>query len=161
MSRKKKRVESLEEKEHALVMPPIEQIDYDRLADCIAKAVASENEKRAEKYSITREWMKFIIIPVLGTVSVVVGLLGIAFFIQAISSIVDLASPIWSFQSLLKLIIAFFFALICFAISLFTFFAAKELDKEKDRQFVVAVFSSMVSLGALVVALVALYMGVG
>lgn len=46
--------------------------------------------------------------------------------------------------------------LICIAIALPAFWTGKEFDQEKDRQFVVSVFSGMLSLVALIVAIIAL-----
>jgi hypothetical protein len=39
--------------------------------------------------------------------------------------------------------------------------SANEFDKEKDRNYIISVFSGIVSFVALIVALVALFKGVG
>lgn len=62
--------------------------------------------------------------------------------------------------TLLKGLVSFVVALLCSGMAVLAFFAGKEFEKEKDRQFVVSVFSSMVSLVALIVALAAILMGV-
>jgi hypothetical protein len=39
--------------------------------------------------------------------------------------------------------------------------SAKEIEKENDRNYIISVFSGIVSFAALIVALVALFKGVG
>ena len=51
------------------------EIDYDKLAEAIVKA----NETQTNQYSMSREWMKFIIYPVLWGVAIVTGILAIFF----------------------------------------------------------------------------------
>lgn len=137
----------------------IVDIDYEKLADCMAKAIAAENDKRINAYSITREWMKFIIAPVFWVMSVLMAILSVGFFVTSVSALnAWMDSSVDMLEKGIEGIVSFMFALICGAFAIFAFAAGREIDKERDRQFVVAVFSGMVSLAALIVALAALVM---
>lgn len=133
-------------------------IDYEKLANCIAKAMAEENDKRVNSYSATRELMKFIVTPMFWSIAALMILFTVAFFIVALPCL-EKGFNSSNTSEFFKGIISFLLALISLGIALFSFFAGKEFDEEKDRQFVVAVFSGMVSLAALIVALVALVRG--
>ena len=54
----------------------VADIDYDKLAEAIVKA----NEKQSQKYSVSREWMKFIIYPVFWGVAIITGISIFFFF---------------------------------------------------------------------------------
>ena len=54
------------------------EIDYDKLAEAMVKA----NVKHQEQYSPSREWMKYILIPIFWGVAVISGLLVIAMFVS-------------------------------------------------------------------------------
>lgn len=141
------------QKEHSPA--PVAPLDYEKLAKCIAKAIAEENDKRTNAYSITSEWMKFIITPIFWIIIILSAILSIALSIVAISYLSS-NNPITMLQGGLSFMAALFLG----TIAIMTFFAIKEIDKEKDKQFVVSVFSGMISLVALIVALVALFMEV-
>ena len=132
------------------------EIDYDKLAEAIVKA----NAKHQEQYSPSREWMKYILIPIFWGVAIISGLLAIAMFVSlcqnatAIFKTVTIADDI---ALLFEFLITFFTAGFC----VFSIVAAKEIDKENDRTYVASMFSNIVAIAALVVALVALLKGVG
>lgn len=143
----------------------VEPLDYKKLAQCIAKAIAEENDKRMNAYSVTREWMKYIAWPIFGFIIILMVAFSIWGFIMTVTSFSAVySSPTFSvtdiITTLLKGIASFAVTLLCSGIATFAFFACKEFEEETDRQFVVSVFSSMVSLVALIVALAALFMGV-
>lgn len=133
----------------------VEPIDYEKLANCIAKATADENDKRMNSYSVTREWMKFIICPVFWLIAVVSLVLCIGCFIYCY---IELCGQ--DIINMFRGFISFILGLTFITISLFAFLAGKELNKETDKQFVVSVFSGMIALVALIVAFVALFMEV-
>lgn len=135
---------------------PTVPLDYERLAKCIAKAIAEENDKRANARSVTREWMKFIIAPIFWIIIISSAILSIAFFIVTFNAL-----KIINVTTILQSMISFMLALIFLGTALMAFFADREFEKEKDKQFVVSVFSGMISLVALIVALIALFMEVG
>lgn len=131
-------------------------LDYERLAKCIAKAIAEENDKQVNAHSVTREWLKFIIAPIFWMIIISSAILSIAFFIVTFNTL-----KIINVTTILQSMISFMLALIFLSTALMAFFAGREFEKEKDKQFVVSVFSGMISLVALIVALVALFMEVG
>jgi len=131
-------------------------IDYDKLAEAIVRA----NAKQQESYSPSREWMKYILTPIFWGIAILSGILAIAMFISLCQSIVTVfksgaLTEILAF--LFEFLIAFFTAGFC----IFSIFTAKEIDKENDRTYVASIFSNIVAMSALVVALVALLKGVG
>lgn len=135
------------------------EIDYDKLAEAIVKA----NEKQANQYSVSREWMKFIIYPVFWCVAIVTGLLAVAFLVYGGTALAEAFGAIstavidWSQASIGFLVwcIGLFLVSLCLA----TIFTAKEIDKEKDRNYVATMFSNMVALVALILSLIALVKG--
>lgn len=141
------------------VSATVEPIDYDKLAEAIVRA----NNKESKKYSMSREWMKFIIYPVFWGVAIIAGILAIACLIYGGATIVQIASikTIAEFD-LLKVVtgaVAFCIGLFLTSVCLATIFTAKDIDKEDDRQYVAAMFSNVVALVALIVSLVALVKG--
>jgi uncharacterized membrane protein YidH (DUF202 family) len=132
------------------------EIDYDKLAEAIVKA----NEKQTNQYSVSREWMKFIIHPVFWCVAGVTGLLAVAFLIYGGTSVVEAFSAIsatsfdWNKASIgvLTCCIGLFLVSVCLA----TILTAKEIDKERDRNYVASMFSNIVALVALILSLIAL-----
>ncbi len=135
------------------------EIDYDKLADAIVKA----NERQVNQYSVSREWMKFIIQPVFWLVAIVSGILAILFLIYGGISLAEAFSRISaSIFDWTQISIGFFiFSISLFLVSLClaTIFTAKEIDKEKDRNYVASMFSNIVALVALVISLIALVKG--
>lgn len=146
-------------KEIVSLSTEVESIDYDKLAEAIVKA----NEKQNQKYSMSREWMKFIIYPVFWGVAIIVGILAIAFLIYGGKTIFELANintlAEFDLSKIVAGIVSFCLGLFLMSICLSTIFTAKEIDKETDRQYVAAMFSNIVALVALVVSLVALLKG--
>ena len=132
------------------------EIDYDKLADAIVKA----NSIQQKAYSPSREWMKYILIPIFWSIAIISGILAIAMFVllcKRIPSIFENVALTGIIAFLFEFLITFFTAAFC----TFSIVAAKELDKETDRTYVASMFSNIVAIAALIVALVALLKGVG
>ena len=132
------------------------EIDYDKLAEAIVKA----NTISQEKYSPSREWMKYILVPIFWGIAILSGILAVAMFISLCRNI----SSVFSSGTLTEILVFIFEALMTFftfVFSIFSVITAKEIDKENDRTYVASVFSNIVAIAALVVALVALLKGVG
>ena len=134
------------------------EIDYDKLAEAIVKA----NEKQSKQYSVSSEWMKFIITPVFWCTSIASGILAVVFWIYGCKDFLTqintkLGEVDWvTFAVSFSMIcIGFFLASLC----IFTAATAKEIDKEKDRGYIATMFSNIVALVALVVSLIALVKG--
>lgn len=132
------------------------EIDYDKLAEAIVKA----NARHQEQYSPSREWMKYILIPIFWGVAILSGILAIAMFVslcQNLTTIFKTATIADDIALLFEFFITFFTAGFC----MFSIVTAKEIDKENDRTYIASMFSNIVAIAALVVALVALLKGVG
>ena len=140
------------------VSATVDPIDYDKLAEAIVAA----QEKQTAQYSVTREWMKILVVPVFWGIAIITGLFGIAFVWQGGKTFADALQQSmtgWLMDACVGgtgFIIGLFFV----AVAMLTGASAKEVDKEKDKNFVVAVFSGIVSLVALVVSCIALILGV-
>lgn len=130
------------------------EIDYDKLAEAIAKATV----KQQNTYSPSREWMKYILIPMFGILAVLSGLIGIGMFVTVCQNIaVVFENGIWS--GIATLVIEFAIALFTIGFCVFSIVSAREIDKECDRSYVASMFSNVVAMAALIVALVALIKG--
>ena len=155
----KKVVVKRKEDEIISVSATVDPIDYDKLAEAIVRA----SNKESNKYSVSREWMKFIIYPVFWGVAIIAGILAIAFLIYGGAMLVQVtkisAAADFDFMKVVTGIVAFCLGLFLISICLSTVFTAKEIDKETDRQYVAAMFSNIVALVALVVSLIALVKG--
>lgn len=132
------------------------EIDYDKLAEAITKA----NKVDANAHSISAEWMKFIITPVFWGVAIASGLLAMALLIYSFREMpgqYSAAQTYW--QQFSVSIFTFGLGLFLASVSIFTVFAAREIDRETDRQYVASMFSNIVALVALAVSLIALVKG--
>lgn len=132
-------------------------IDYDKLAEAIVRA----QDKQNSRYSTTREWMKFLVVPMFWGIGGIAGLFGFGFLWYGGKTVISTlqngvsTSVLNTFAGVLVFLLGLFFVMV----SVFTIVSAKDIDKEKDKNYVVAVFSSVVSLVALIVALIALVKG--
>ena len=127
-------------------------IDYEKLSESLANAIVAAETREREKYSVTREWMKFIIYPVLIFASLLSLALAVFSFYQVITKLLNLVS----IYDLLKVLGFFALGLFSMTLSMITYWTSKELDEERDRQFVATILSIITALCALAVALVAL-----
>lgn len=140
------------------VSATVDPIDYDKLAEAIVAA----QEKQTAQYSVTREWMKILVVPVFWLIAIITGLFGIAFVWQGGKTLVialQQSATGWLMEACVGGT-GFIVGLFLVTVALLTGASAREVDKEKDKNFVVAVFSGIVSLVALVVSCIALIWGV-
>ena len=139
------------------------EIDYDKLAEAMAKAQDISEDEENKKRKFTSGSFATLTMIAFYVFSILVGLL----------SVLMISVPIVSWNTLnwdgltniVTSIVAIAFCIV-FAIllSLYTVLlwkSAKEIEREKDRNYIVSVFSGIVSFAALIVALVALFKGVG
>ena len=137
------------------------EIDYDKLAEAIVKAQSeNKNQKKSFVSNSFAFWISlfFRFTPLLGIISSVFGV----FLIYQYATVV----AIWNtgYDIILNILILCLMVLILLAVigyCIIMWRAAKEIEQEKDKNFIVAVFSGIVSFAALIVALVALFKGVG
>ncbi len=151
MAKKKKPCQGRPIAEHST--PQAVEIDYERLADAIVEA--NKKAKSAESgRTASRELMKFILMPILYAVAFLCAVAAVGFVLVAIQSVQNTAFS--GTDALLRFSLAFMLCLVMIALSLFTFFAAREVSDETDRDYIAALFSNVVSFAALIIALVAL-----
>ena len=140
------------------------EIDYKKLAQAIVEAQNDAEKQQTERKSFVSNsfafWISlfFRFVPVFGITVCLIG------FITIIQYAINTA--IWSSANniianifALGIVVLFLIALGAYCIIMWR--AAKEIEQEKDKNFIVAVFSGIVSFAALIVALVALFKGVG
>ena len=139
------------------------EIDYDKLAEAMVKVQGNtSNEYAKSKYlsaalvSLISTAFKGVAIALLPTIIIMV---------IAIQN-VAITTMQWDgvFLIIGNIAILAIFALFAFVMGIFAkllWKSAKELEDEKDRNYIISVFSAIVSFAALIVALVALFKGVG
>ena len=154
------------------------EIDYDKLAEAIVKAKQIEEEKAREKKIKTTKtsfWHKVWCVIINktddSTVSLTDSLAGLmSFFFNAVAWILFITGLLCfamifvvivqatNFQYLFSYIIL---AVLFPMLSLIMRGIANEIGREKDKNYIIAAFSGIVSFVALIVALIALFKGVG
>ena len=139
------------------------EFDYDKLAEAIMKAQYEAEQQAKQKSYVSNSfafWISlfFRLVPVFG-----IAVCGIGVF-----SIIDYAVNIavWNtinniISNVLALVVMSVLLISLGAYCIIMWKAAKEIEQEKDKNFIVSVFSGIVSFAALIVALVALFKGVG
>lgn len=139
------------------------EIDYDKLAESIVEAQSIADKQRTRNSFVSDSFVFLI-----SLFFRVVSILGITVCILGFITIVKNAINTVTMASAYDVVVNMFasvivgFALIMFgAYCIIMWKAAKEIEQEKDKNFIVAVFSGIVSFVALVVALLALFKVVG
>ena len=137
-------------------------IDYDKLAEAIVKA--QDEKQQCEKKSFVSNsfafWISlfFRFVPPVGVVACILGFCALIKYVTC-AAVWNTAYDIIVNILMIWLIVLILLALVGYFIIMWK--AAKEIEQEKDKNFIVAVFSGIVSFAALIVALVALFKGVG
>ena len=139
------------------------EIDYDKLAESIVKAQEkSENEANRRKKFTSGTFAMIISFAFRG-----VAILGwLIAFATPVAIINMVKSFVWNeVNVVMGNVFSIAFAVVLFVVLvLYSFLlwkSAKEIETEKDRNYIISVFSGIVSFAALIVALVALFKGVG
>ena len=139
------------------------EIDYDKLAEAIVKAQEkSENEANKSKKFTSGMFSMFVFV-----ILRLIACLGwiIAFCVLLGSVNILTAMPWEGFSVVAENIFQIVYTVAIVALlvlyPLMLWKSAKEIETEKDRNYIISVFSGIVSFAALIVALVALFKGVG
>lgn len=144
-----KRKKNRTEKQKNTVIEQVNmQIDYEKLATAIVKAT-----KEAE---VQKSYISDVFAIIITIAFRVVSALGIVFGTAGGIILFAQFQEITSVTGIISLMSCCMFLVIIVLMSVLLWNAAKEIDREKDKYFVVAVFSAVVSVAALVVAFVAL-----
>lgn len=117
MGKRKKSIKTTRPSRAEIANRAIIDIDYEKLADCVAKAIAKENDVRINTYSITREWMKFIIAPVFWVISILMAVLTVGFLITTISIFNALMDNPMDISKVIEGMISFVLTLMCGALA--------------------------------------------
>ena len=135
------------------------KIDYQKLQECTTNAIL-EAQKEEEKYSLNKEWSKFLLsslfIICIGAAVIGIILLCLSFVSQLnlLKTSQGLLPQIKAICLMgLQLIGAFW--LVQTAVT--TYFAIKELDKEQNRNYILMFSSNVVAFVALIVAIISLF----
>ena len=128
------------------------EIDYDKLAEALAKV----QNRQSDDYSGTREWMKFLILPVYIVLSGILALISLRWIIKGMKTIakavIEMSDLAMTLPGIGEIVVGIFMAAFC-ALSLVS---VREVWKEKDRQYIASLFSNTVAVVALIVAVIAL-----
>lgn len=143
-------------KEVVRVMP--QEFDYDKLAEAIVKATEESKKKEMEKKDSSATVLSSFatgMFVLLGVVMI------FAMIVIAFASVELYKGATWGTpkEIVLSVFIALLVLFLLFSaggMCVYSFRAAGEVSAEKDRQYIVAVASALISLVALIVALIAL-----
>ena len=140
------------------------EIDYDKLAEAIVKAQNNNvtTDKNESKYttktfasliSLSFRSVSIMLLPII----VIIGLA----MKHAITEIMVWDNFSLIFVNIMCTILVSSIAFVLGIYSAVLWKSAKEIEIEKDKNYIVSVFSGIVSFAALMVALIALFKGVG
>lgn len=161
------------------------EIDYDKLADAIVRA--QENAKKSNEDSDKNEKPRFLsaigkiikgekskdgrflsapfsfIISALYRTIAILGVISI--IIADIASVIAFTKLPWQgwqiAANILVIVLVIIVTVTVFLYMVIFWGAANDVEHEKDKNYVISVFSGFVSVAALIVAIIALYKGVG
>lgn len=173
MSKKKEKIQIINNIEKLNL-----EIDYDKLADSIAKAqiTAKKETQFAEKVGfwksvgktiLNKEKMNgnrtaILLAKIMSTFFNFIAVLGVVFAIATIVVTIQKLNwsiAIWPFVTQFLIVAAA--VIVMLSISLIFRAIANEIMAEKDRIYIATLFFGLTSLASLIVALVALFKGVG
>ena len=139
------------------------EIDYDKLAQAIVKAQEEIQEKNNGAKSFTSSAFATITSLAFRGVAILGWIVAFAMIVATWNIFITLEwlTLIEVIKNIMIIVVGLALFLMIFLYSLLLWKAAKEIEKEKDRNYIIAVFSGIVSLAALIVALVALFKEVG
>ena len=139
------------------------EINYDKLAEAIIKAQEKGESEANKKRKFTSGSFAILVMIAFRIFSAFMGLLSVVLILAPVVSWKTLQ---WNgFTNIVTSVFTIGFCIvIAIVLALYTALlwkSAKEIETEKDRNYIISVFSGIVSFAALIVALVALFKGVG
>ena len=139
------------------------EIDYDKLADAIVKANAKVEAEANKSKKFTSGMFSMFVFVILRLIACLGWIIAFSLLIGSINIFAEMSWGGFStitgniFQIVYMVVIVVL--LVLYPLMLWK--SAKEIEIEKDRNYIISVFSGIVSFAALIVALVALFKGVG
>ena len=139
------------------------EIDYDKLAEAIVTAQEKSEDEANKKRKFTSGSFAMLIMVAFRVFSILMGLLSVALFFAPVVSWNALQWKVFTnaVASIVTIVFCIVFAIILGLYAVLLWKSAKEIETEKDRNYIISVFSGIVSFAALIVALVALFKEVG
>ena len=128
------------------------EIDYDKLAEAIVKAEKKAREDNST-LSKTLSGLSAFVFQLTAFAGWAFSVLGL---VAGIETFMEMWKPGNRLSAVILAVTILFLLILIVMFSILLWKSAKDIEKEKDKQFVVSVFSAIVGFTALVVALVAL-----
>lgn len=140
----------------------INKIDYKELAKAIVRANEEVESKKQKSSKVLTSSMAMLLSLLFAILGVVIGFFTVAIiyaYTQLFSTINQMNMECGKIVSLHVLICLLILAMVITVIIMMV--SAVEIYREKDRNFIMNAFSGVVGFAALVVAVIALFKGVG
>ena len=139
------------------------EIDYDKLAESIVKANSQLDAEANKSKKFTSGMFSISVFVILRVIALLGWIIAFALLIGSINTFIEMSWNDFSTISgnIFQIIYSITITVLLVLYPLMLWKSAKEIETEKDRNYIISVFSGIVSLAALIVALVALFKGVG
>ena len=139
------------------------EIDYDKLAEAIVKANSQLDAEANKRKKFTSGMFSISVFVILRVIALLGWIIAFALLIGSINTFMEMSWNDFSTISgnIFQIIYLITITVLLVLYPLMLWKSAKEIETEKDRNYIISVFSGIVSFAALIVALVALFKGVG
>ena len=139
------------------------EIDYDKLAEAIVKANSQLDLEANKSKKFTSGMFSISVFVILRVIALLGWIIAFALLICSINTFIEMSWNDFSTISgnIFQIIYSITITVLLVLYPLMLWKSAKEIETEKDRNYIISVFSGIVSFAALIVALVALFTGVG
>ena len=139
------------------------EIDYDKLAEAIVKANSQLDAEANKSKKFTSGMFSISVFVILRVIALLGWIIAFALLIGSINTFIEMSWNDFSTvaENIFQIIYSITITVLLVLYPLMLWKSAKEIETEKDRNYIISVFSGIVSFAALIVALVALFKGVG
>ena len=139
------------------------EIDYDKLAEAIVKANSQLDAEANQSKKFTSGMFSMSVFVILRVIALLGWIIAFALLLGSINTVIEMSWNDFSTISgnIFQIIYSITITVLLVLYPLMLWKSAREIEKEKDRNYIISVFSGIVSFAALIVALVALFKGVG
>ena len=139
------------------------EIDYDKLAESIVKANSKLDAEANQSKKFTSGMFSMSVFVILRVIALLGWIIAFALLLGSINTFIEMSWNDFSTISgnIFQIIYSITITVLLVLYPLMLWKSAKEIETEKDRNYIISVFSGIVSFAALIVALVALFKGVG
>ena len=139
------------------------EIDYDKLAEAIVKANSQLDAEANKSKKFTSGMFSISVFVILRVIALLGWIVAFTLLIGSINTFIEMSWNDFSTISgnIFQIIYSITITVLLVLYPLMLWKSAKEIETEKDRKYIISVFSGIVSFAALIVALVALFKGVG